>query len=78
MSRTHGWKPKPKFTCGLNVSDDEWQRIFGKKNLSGGPVAESRESAHSGGQRDMDLIQKPVTARSNSLTDLRQKSKASS
>lgn len=30
MSRSHGWKPKPKFTAGLNVSQDEWDRIFKK------------------------------------------------
>jgi hypothetical protein len=29
MSRLHGWKPKPKFTAGLNVSQEEWDRIFG-------------------------------------------------
>jgi hypothetical protein len=34
MSRSHGWKPKPKFTAGLNVSQEEWDRIFGKKRLT--------------------------------------------
>jgi hypothetical protein len=29
MSRLHGWRPKGKFTCGLEVSQDEWDRIFG-------------------------------------------------
>jgi hypothetical protein len=32
MSRLHGWKPKPKFTCGLNVSQAQWDKIFGKKS----------------------------------------------
>lgn len=31
MSRINAWKPKPKFTAGLNVPQEEWDRIFGKK-----------------------------------------------
>lgn len=35
MKRTradlHGLRPKEKFTCGLNVSQEEWDRIFGTK-----------------------------------------------
>lgn len=30
MSRLHGWYPKPKFTCGLNVSQEHWDSIFKK------------------------------------------------
>lgn len=33
MSRLHGWYPKPKFTCGLNVEQEDWDRIFNKPIL---------------------------------------------
>lgn len=27
-SDMRGWRPKEKFTCGLNVTQEEWDRIF--------------------------------------------------
>jgi hypothetical protein len=62
MSRTHGWKPRPKFTCGLNVSEQEWQRIFGKR-LSAADQ-----------QRDMNLIQKPAPSAQSPLDEMKSKS----
>lgn len=66
MSRLHGWRPRPKFTCGLNVTQTQWDKIFGKK-LSGGDQ-----------QRDMNLLQKPAPAVQSSLTNKKLRSKRSS
>lgn len=48
-SNAPGWKPKEKFTCGLNVTQEEWDRIFGKKRLSGTSQEGATPSTEAGG-----------------------------
>lgn len=71
----YGWTPKPKFTTGLNVSQEEWDRIFRKKSCNA-----RKQLSGTGEQADMNLLQKqsePVPTQS-SLTKEEKSRNASS
>lgn len=83
MSRSHGWKPKPKFTAGLNVSQNEWDRIFGTK-LSGTSQEGATPSTDAGGSNPQrNKVADGVTvngepAAQSCLTNSREESNANS
>ena len=56
MSRMHGWKPRPKFTAGLNVAQEEWDRIFGKKEFPAVPVKAESEGGEAREIQPNDLL----------------------